>query len=160
MFYISDKVDWKTYKASLKKEKKSDVKESVKDRVEVDENELEDLRRKNEKLIEAYKNVVEKYNRLVDAYKTEQEKSWWELCNHLIFFYRKFQEYKKFVEWKVFWTAEYNKREKGTQDTMESVRPDVYARYNFEYWEIEEEECKAVEKIIAKRDEENASLPF
>lgn len=118
------------------------------DSSKIDDNELKDLKRMNDKLMAAYKKERDK-----------NEVYMW-MYDHLIFFYNKFLDYKKFVEWKVFWQAEFNKRERGTQDTMETVRPDVYARYNFEYWEVEDEECKAVEAIINERWKELSELPF
>ena len=159
MFYISDKIDWINYKGSPKgkKEEKSELEE-----VKVDNEELDELKKKNEQLMEAYKSVVTKYNNVVDAYKKEKEKAdeQWGLYNHLVYFYLKFKDWKKFVDWKVFWQTEHNKSERWTQDTMETVRPDVYERYKFTYWEVEEAECEAVEKIIAKRAEELAEIPF
>jgi hypothetical protein len=83
----------------------------------------------------------------------------WGLYDHLVFFYEKFQKYHKFVEWKVFWQAEHNKS-MGTQDNMETVRPWVYERYNFEFGEVEQAECGAVEKIISERTKELSELPF
>lgn len=151
-----------------KKKKKSEwVEKEVEEEKEekeivIDNKELDELKKKNEQLMEAYKSVVSKYNKVVDAYKKEKEKAdeqWW-LYNHLVYFYLKFKDWKKFVDWKVFWQAEHNKSERWTQDTMETVRPEVYERYKFTYWEVEEAECEAVEKIIAKRAEELAEIPF
>lgn len=146
----------------VKKEKKSESKvgEIKEEKVEVDNKELEELRKKNEELIVAYKKVAEKYNKLLDRLKEEQKKSGWELCNHLIFFYNKFQEWKKFVDGKAFWQAMYNNTEHGSQDTTEAMKPEIYERYKFTYWEIEKAECKIVEEIIAQKEKENAELPF
>lgn len=127
----------------VKEEKKSESKEEI----VVDDNELKELKEKNEKLMNAYKK--ERDRNLVYRW----------MYDHLVFFYNKFLWYKKFVEWKVFWQAEHNKS-LGTQDTMETVRPWVYERYNFEFWEVEEEECKAVESIINERWNELAEIPF
>ena len=159
MFYLLDKIDWSTYKANRKKEEKTDSKE-INVTTSVSNEEIEELKKQNEKVIAAYKWLVDKYNKLLDAYKEEQKKAEWDLCSHLIFFYRKFQEWKKFVDWKAFGQAEYNKKVNETQDTTETIRPDVYARYNFTYWETEKSECDIVEEIIKKREEEIASLPF
>ena len=133
MYYVNEE----------KREEKSEVKEEI----VVDDKELKELKDKNEKLMNAYKK--ERDRNLVYRW----------MYDHLVFFYNKFLWYKKFVEWKVFWQAEHNKS-LGTQDTMETVRPDVYKRYNFEFWEVEEEECKAVEAIINERGKELAEIPF
>lgn len=39
-------------------------------------------------------------------------------------------------------------------------RPSVYERYNFEFGEVEQAECDAVEKIISERTKEISELPF
>jgi hypothetical protein len=105
--------------------------------------------------------LKEKNEKLMNAYKKERDRNlvyrW--MYDHLVFFYNKFLWYKKFVEWKVFWQAEHNKS-LGTQDTMETVRPWVYERYNFEFWEVEQAECDAVEAIISERGKELAETPF
>lgn len=139
------KEDWGYYLvngAEAKREKKSES-----NQVSIGDSELKELKRMNEKLMAAYKKLSK-----------EKEIYMW-MYDHLVYFYWKFKEWKKFVDWKVFWQAEHNKSQ-WTQDTMETVRPDVYERYKFTYWEVEEEECEAVEKIIAKRAEELAELPF
>lgn len=145
-------------KEGVKEEKKTELKEEV----VVDDKELKELREKNEKLIAAYKSLKDRHERMLEGYKKAQEKAdeEWGLYDHLVFFYWKFREWKKFVEWKVFWEAEHKKNVEGTQDTMETVRPYMYERYKFTYWEIEDAECAAVEKIIAKRWEELSELPF
>lgn len=127
----------------VKREKKSESNE-----VKIDDRELRESKRMNEKLMAAYKKLSK-----------EKEAYMW-MYDHLVFFYWKFREWKKFVDWKVFWQAEHNKKVNETQDTMETVRPEVYERYKFTYWEVEEAECEAVEKIISKRAEELAELPF
>ena len=78
---------------------------------------------------------------------------------HLVFFYEKFKEWKKFVDWKVFWQTQYDLN-RWIQQKEELVRDGMYERYKFEFWEVEQEECDAVEKIIAQRNEELAELPF
>lgn len=128
-------------------EERAEKKSESKEEIVVDDNELKELKEKNEKLMNAYKK--ERDRNLVYRW----------MYDHLVFFYNKFLWYKKFVEWKVFWQAEHNKS-LGTQDTMETVRPWVYERYNFEFWEVEEEECKAVETIINERWKELAEIPF
>lgn len=148
MYYLADE------ERVVKKEKKSDLKVEV-----VDNKELEELKKKNEKLVEAYKGLAEKYNNLVVRCKEAEKKSDWDLCSHLIFFYNKFKEWKKFVDGKAFWQAEHNKAE-GTQDTTEMMKPEVYERYKFTYWEAEREECKIVEEIISQREKELSDLPF
>lgn len=139
MFYLSEKAE----KVVDKEEKKSESKVKV----EIDDKELKELKRMNEKLMAAYKKLVK-----------EKEVYMW-MYDHLVFFYGKYLAWKKFVEWKVFWQAEHNKS-LGTQDTMETVRPWVYERYKFSHGEVEQAECDAVEKIINKRAEEIAELPF
>ena len=138
------KEDWGYYLVvgEEKKEKKSEAMQSI------DDSELKELKRKFDKLMNAYKNEV-KMNQIYMS-----------MYDHLVFFYNKFLGYKKFVDWKVFWQSEYNKKVNGTQDTTETVRQWVYDRYNFEYWEVEEEECKAVDEIIAEREAELAEIPF
>ena len=138
MYYVNEE------RAEKKEEKKSESKETV----EIDDKELKKLKAMNEKLMAAYKKLSK-----------EKEIYMW-MYDHLVFFYNKFEEYRKFVDRKVYWQAEYNKSEKWTQDTKETVRDSVYERYNFTYWEVEEAECDAVEKIIAQRNEELAELPF
>lgn len=113
----------------------------------ISDNELNKLKRMNEKLMAAYK----KLSKEKDVYM-------W-MYDHLLFFYGKFEKYKKFVEWKVFGQSEYNKKQ-WTQDTMETVRDWVYERYNFEYWEVEMAEEEAVRKIIDQRASELAEIPF
>ena len=127
-----------------REEKKSESKVMV----EINDNELRKLKRMNEKLMDAYKKLSK-----------EKEVYMW-MYDHLVFFYNKFHEWKKFVDGKVFWQAEYNKKVNETQDTMETVRPWVYDRYDFEYGEVEQAECDAVEQIISQRNEELAELPF
>ena len=147
MFYLSDKIDWGTYKANRKKEEKS-VSISSWEWVSMDDSELRKLKEMNDKLMRAYKKE-----------RDRNEVYMW-MYDHLVFFYNKFLGYKKFVDWKVFWQSEYNKKVNGTQDTTETVRQWVYERYNFEYWEVEEQECKAVEEIISERWKELAEIPF
>lgn len=144
---------WEVYKdewgyylvsgAEIKKENKSESKVKV----EIDDDELKELKRMNEKLMTAYKKLSK-----------EKEIYMW-MYDHLVFFYEKFKARKKFVDGKSFWQAEYNKSQ-WTQDTPETVKDAVYERYNFEFWEVEREECEAVEKIMAKRAEELSELPF
>lgn len=134
-------------KEGIKEGRKSEP-ASSKDKAEMDDKELKELKEKNDKLMRAYKKERDRN----EVYR-------W-MYDHLVFFYNKFLGYKKFVEWKVFWQAEHNKKVNETQDTMEMVRPDVYRRYNFEFGEIEEDECKAVEAIINERWKELAEIPF
>ena len=155
MYYISKEVPIENKIHLAPEEKKSDLKVEV-----VDNKELEELKKKNEKLIEAYKGLAEKYNNLVVRCKEAEKKSDWDLCSHLIFFYNKFKEWKKFVDGKAFWQAEHNKAENWTQDTTEMMKPEVYERYKFTYWETEREECKIVEEIINQREKELSELPF
>jgi mannose/fructose/N-acetylgalactosamine-specific phosphotransferase system component IIB len=54
MFYLSDKIDWVNYKASPKKEEKK----SESNQVSIDDNELRELKRMNEKLMAAYKKLT------------------------------------------------------------------------------------------------------
>ena len=131
----------------VNEEKREEKKSEVKEVAEIDDSELRKLKAMNEKLMAAYKKLTK-----------EKEVYMW-MYDHLVFFYNKFQRYHKFVEWKVFWQAEHNKS-LGTQDTMETVRPWVYERYNFEFWEVEQAECDAVEAIISERGKELAELPF
>lgn len=128
-------------------EKREEKKSESKVMVEIDDSELRKLKRMNERLMDAYKKLSK-----------EKEVYMW-MYDHLVFFYGKFKKYHKFVEWKVFWQAEHNKS-MGTQDTMETVRPWVYDRYDFEYGEVEQAECDAVEKIISERAKEIEDLPF
>lgn len=142
----------------VKKEKKSESKEVV----VVDDKELKELKENNEKLISAYKDLRERYELLNERCKKEMDKAdeQWGLYDHLVFFYEKFQKYHKFVEWKVFWQTQGKIRDNGTQETMEMNRPSVYERYNFEFGEVEQAECDAVEKIISERTKELSELPF
>jgi hypothetical protein len=126
-----------------KREKKSETNAGG-----ISDNELNKLKRMNEKLMAAYKKLSK-----------EKEVYMW-MYDHLVFFYGKFEKYKKFVEWKVFGQTEYNKKNNETQETMEMNRPKVYERYNFEYWEVEMAEEEAVEKIIAQRNKELDEIPF
>lgn len=43
---------------------------------------------------------------------------------------------------------------------METVRPYMYERYKFTYDDVEKAEEEAVKKIMAKRAEEIAQMPF
>ena len=158
MFYLSDKIDWFSYKG--KKEKKSEWDE-VKETVVADSEELVRLKKENEEMVAKYKKLAEKYNDLLERFNIVKEKASaeWGLYDHLVYFYGKFQERKKFVEGKVFWEAEH-KKSLWTQDTMETVRPYMYERYKFTYDEEEKAEEEAVKKIIAKRAEEIAQMPF
>lgn len=130
--------------------------------VRMDDKELKELKEKNEKLMAAYKDLLSRNEGLKKRCKKEMERAdeQWGLYDHLVFFYRKFQKYHKFVEWKVFWQTQGKIRDNGTQETMEMNRPWVYERYNFEFGEVEQAECDAVEKIIAKRAEEISEIPF
>lgn len=114
----------------------------------VDDVELKRLKEMNDKLMRAYKKE-----------RDRNEVYMW-MYDHLVFFYNKFLGYKKFVDWKVYGQSEYNRKVNGTQDTTETVRQWVYTRYNFEYWEVEDDECKAVEAIISERWEELSEIPF
>lgn len=142
MFYLSDKIDWSSYKGKKERKEKSESNEAM-----IDDKELKKLKEMNEKLMAAYN----KLSKEKDVYRG--------MYDHLVFFYGKFEKYKKFVEWKVFGQSEYNKRQ-WTQDTMETVRDSVYERYDFEYWEVEKAEEEAVRKIIDQRASELAEIPF
>ena len=82
-----------------------------------------------------------------------------DLYYHLKFFYEKFQEWKKFVDWKAFGQSQYNNQQ-WIQDTMEMVKPEVYSRYNFSYWDVEKSECEFVEQLINERIDSWLELPF
>lgn len=143
-----------------KVEKKSEPKVEE-EWIRMDDKELKELKAKNEKLMAAYKDLLSRNEGLKKRCEKEMKRAdeQWGLYDHLVFFYGKYLEWKKFVEWKVFWQAEHNKS-LGTQDTMETVRPEVYERYKFSHGEIEQAECDAVEKIIAQRAEEISEIPF
>jgi len=126
---------------------KVEEKSEPKVKAEIDDKELKELKRMNEKLMAAYKKLVK-----------EKEVYMW-MYYHLVFFYEKFKEWKKFVDWKVFWQTQYDLN-RWIQQKEELVRDGMYERYKFEFWEVEQEECDAVEKIIAQRNEELAELPF
>lgn len=83
-----------------------------------------------------------------------------DLYYHLKFFYEKFVEWKKFVDGKAFGQANHNNATRWTQDTMEMVIPEVYARYNFSYWDVEKSECEFVEQLIKERLDSWLELPF
>ena len=136
-----------------KEEKKSETSSTV-------DNGMDELRKQHEKVVSDYNELIRKYNKLLDMYKEEAKKAEWWLYDHLIFFYNKFIEYRNFVDRKTFGQAEHNKRENGTQDTKETVRDEVYKRYNFVYGEDEKNECKIVEEIINQKQKEIAELPF
>lgn len=140
------KEDWGYYLvngAETKREKKPESKVKV----EIDDSELRELKRMNEKLMNAYKKLSK-----------EKEVYMW-MYDHLVFFYEKFKEWKKFVDWKVFWQTQYD-LSRWIQQKEELVRDGMYEKYKFEFWEVEQEECDAVEKIIAQRNDELAELPF
>lgn len=139
--------EWEMYYLVWEWEKVEE-KPEPKVKVEIDDKELKELKRMNEKLMAAYKKLVK-----------EKEIYMW-MYDHLVFFYEKFQRYHKFVEWKVFWQTAYNNSEYKRQETMDMNRQTVYDRYDFSYWEDEKAECEAVEKIIAQRNEELAEIPF
>ena len=82
-----------------------------------------------------------------------------DLYYHLKFFYEKFMEWKKFVDGKAFGQMQYNNQQ-WKQDTMEMVSPEVYARYNFTYDEVEKSECEFTEDLIRDRQEKWLELPF
>lgn len=146
----------------VNEEKKGEKKSESKEVVVVNDKELKELREKNEKLISAYKDLRERYESLKERCKKEMDKAdeQWGLYDHLVFFYEKFQKYHKFVEWKVFWQTQGKIRDNGTQETMEMNRPSVYERYNFEFGEVEQAECSAVDKIISERTKELSEIPF
>lgn len=129
--------------------------------VEMDNKELLELKAKNEKIVAAYKSLKERYERLMEEYKKVNEKASaeWGLYDHLVFFYWKFKDWKKFVDGKVFGQTQYD-ISKWMQQTEEAVRPWMYEKYKFKYDEVEEAECAAVEKIINKRAEELGEIPF
>lgn len=131
----------------VNEEKTEKKKSESKVKVEIDDSELRELKRMNEKLMNAYKKLSK-----------EKEVYMW-MYYHLVFFYEKFKEWKKFVDWKVFWQTQYDLN-RWIQQKEELVRDGMYERYKFEFWEVEQEECDAVEKIIAQRNEELAELPF
>ena len=113
----------------------------------ISDNELTKLKRMNEKLMAAYK----KLSKEKDVYM-------W-MYDHLLFFYGKFNEWKKFVDWKVFGQTQYD-LSKWIQQKEELVRDNMYKKYKFTYWEVEEAECEAVRKIIDQRASELAEIPF
>ena len=82
-----------------------------------------------------------------------------DLYYHLKFFYERFLNWKRFVDGKVFGQSQYNNQQ-WKQDTMEMVQPEVYARYNFVYWDVEKSECEFVEQLINERVEKWMELPF
>lgn len=127
---------------------RNEEKKSESSVVSIDNNELARLRERNEKLLAAYKKLSKEKDEYMYMY------------DHLVYFYRKFQEQKKFVEGKVYWQTTQRNAANGTQETMEMNRPSVYERYNFTYWADEKAEEEAVEKIMAKRKEELDELPF
>ncbi len=138
--------EWEMYYLVWEWEKVEE-KSEPKVKAEIDDKELKELKRMNEKLMAAYKKLVK-----------EKEVYMW-MYYHLVFFYEKFKEWKKFVDWKVFWQTQYDLN-RWIQQKEELVRDGMYERYKFEFWEVEQEECDAVEKIIAQRNEELAELPF
>lgn len=138
--------DWGYYLvngAEIKGEKKSESKVKV----EIDDSELRKLKVMNEKLMNAYKKLSK-----------EKEVYMW-MYDHLVFFYGKFKEWKKFVDWKVFWQTQYD-LSRWIQQKEELVRDGMYEKYKFEFWDVEQAECDAVEKIIAQRNDELAEIPF
>lgn len=139
--------EWEMYYLVWEWEKVEE-KSEPKVKAEIDERELKELKRMNEKLMAAYKKLVK-----------EKEVYMW-MYDHLVFFYEKFQRYHKFVEWKVFWQTAYNNNEYKRQETMDMNRQTVYDRYDFSYWEDEKAECEAVDKIISQRNEELSNIPF
>ena len=145
MFCLSDKIDWTSYKGSPKKEKEKEKSES--NEVKIDDAELKKLKAMNEKLMAAYKKLSK-----------EKEVYMW-MYDHLLFFYGKFNEWKKFVDGKVFWQTQYD-LSKWIQQKEELVRDNMYEKYKFKYWEVEEAECEAVRKIIDQRASELAEIPF
>ena len=112
-------------------------------------NELEDLcsklRKRNEELEKRCKELM--------------ASQWEDLYYHLKFFYEKFMDWKKFVDGKAFGQAQYNNQQ-WVQDTTEMVKPEVYARYNFSYWDVEKSECEFVEALINERIDNWLELPF
>ena len=82
-----------------------------------------------------------------------------DLYYHLKFFYERFLNWKRFVDGKVFGQSQYNNQQ-WKQDTMEMVQPEVYARYNFIYWDVGKSECEFVEQLINERVEKWMELPF
>lgn len=141
------KEDWVYYLVTSEEGEREEKKSESKVKVEIDDSELRELKRMNEKLMNAYKKLSK-----------EKEVYMW-MYYHLVFFYGKFKEWKKFVDWKVFWQTQYD-LSRWIQQKEELVRDGMYEKYKFEFWEIEQEECDAVEKIIAQRNEELAELPF
>lgn len=139
--------EWEMYYLVWEWEKVEE-KSEPKVKAEIDDKELRELKRMNEKLMAAYKKLVK-----------EKEIYMW-MYDHLVFFYEKFQRYHNFVEWKVFWQTQGKNRDNGTQETMEMNRPSVYDRYDFSYWEDEKAECEAVDRIISQRNEELTNIPF
>lgn len=129
------------------REEKAEKKSESKVRVEIDDSELRKLKAMNEKLMNAYKKLSK-----------EKEVYMW-MYDHLVFFYGKFKEWKKFVDWKVFWQTQYD-LSRWIQQKEELVRDGMYEKYKFEFWDVEQAECDAVEKIIAKRAEEISEIPF
>lgn len=138
--------EWEMYYLVWEWEKKEE-KSEPKVRVEIDDSELKKLKAMNEKLMNAYK----KLSKEKDVYM-------W-MYDHLVFFYGKFKEWKKFVDWKVFWQTQYD-LSRWIQQKEELVRDGMYEKYKFEFWDVEQAECDAVEKIIAQRNEELSEIPF
>lgn len=82
-----------------------------------------------------------------------------DLYDHAKYFYERFVEWKSFVDGKAFWQMQYNNQQ-WKQDTIEMVKPEVYARYNFKFDEIVKAEMEFMEALIKEKKEEWLELPF
>lgn len=139
-------------RAETKAEQKTERTGTGETKQSVDEQKYLELKSKYERLGEEYKKAKKKADECMGCY------------DHMKFFYEKFLVWKKFVDWKAFWQAQYNNSDKWTQDTTEMVKPQVYERYNFVYGEMEKAECDEVQHIINEIEGEKQKnieeLPF
>lgn len=163
-FYIvADWVDlWK-------KNKKSEWVEEVKEKavekdstdggiVSMDDNELKELKKKNEQLMESYKDVVRKYNRLLDEYNKTKKDADANLYWHLKIFYEKYMIWKDFVEKKLRYYAKQRWVEK------DEIRDEIYWWYKYSENDDMRDAIEFVGKFIEEREKERQkeidSIPF
>ena len=163
-FYIVE--DWvDLWKKNKKSEWVEEVEEKVVEKssadggiVSMDDKELNELRKKNEQLMESYKDVVRKYNRLLDEYNKTKKDADANLYWHLKIFYEKYMIWRDFVEKKLRYYAKQRWVEK------DKIRDEIYWWYKYSEDDDMKDAIDFVWKFIEEREKERQkeidSIPF
>ena len=151
MYYIADGVVGK-------EEKKSESKKEVNDDWVMSNEELRELKKKNERLIASYNEVVRKYNNLMDEFAKMKKMADANLYWHLKIFYEKYMIWKELVESKVRYYA----KQRGKSE--DDIRDEIYWWYRYSEDEDMKSAIEFVWRYIEQREKEIKkeldSIPF